>query len=300
MSGTGLGSRPAALTKRGLLLGLSITAGAIWSGAVCAAPGAVWPLWVIKSGRGTVYLTGETPGGRANWSDARIEGLAPECGTLWTEAGTESREPIGPLMARYGLDAKTPLSSRLTDDDKVRLAKASALAHLPVERLQPFRPWLAAYQLERAYNRAAGLTGLSANEVLAADAKKAAVPIRSEFPSQGDTIAEYGSLSPEQDLQYLRYTLDNILAADQAERENTDWARGDVARATTAASQFRQRYPDLARIFFLERNRRWVPRIEAMLQEAKPSLVVVGNYHLLGPDGVLALLKADGLRPRRL
>ena len=300
MAGTALRSRPVALTRRALLAGLSVVAGGIWSGEARAAPAATWPLWVIRSGRGTVYLTGETPGGHANWSDARIEGLVAECAAVWTEAGAESPQPIGPLMARYGLDAKTPLTSRLTDDDKARLARAAELAQLPVSRLEPFRPWLAAYQLEQAYKRAAGLTGLSANEVLAAEAKKAAIPIRSEFPTQGDTIAEYGSLSSDQDLQFLRYTIDNILGSREAEHEDAEWARGDVALATTSANRFRRRYPDLARVFFLERNRRWVPRIEAMLREAKPSLVIVGNYHLLGSEGVLALLKADGLQPRRV
>jgi uncharacterized protein YbaP (TraB family) len=203
-------------------------------------------------------------------------------------------------MARYGFDAKTPLTSRLTDDDKARLSKAAGLAHVPVDRLERLRPWLAAYQLEQAYNRAAGLTGLSAGEVLAAEAKKAAIPIHSEFPAQSDILGEFGSASPDQDLQYLRSTLDNILApADQVERENADWAHGDEARATTAARQFSQRYPDLTRMF-VARNRRWVPRITAMLQADRPSLVVVGNYHLLGPEGILVLLKTDGLRPKRM
>jgi uncharacterized protein len=280
---------------------LSVVVGGIGAGAARAAAAASWPLWVIRSGDGTVYLTGETPGGHTDWSDRRIEGLLPACGALWTEAGTEAREPIGPLLARFGVDGKTPLSSRFGDEDKARLAKAAALAQFPVARLESFRPWLAAYQLEQAYDRTAGLTGRSANEVLVAEAKKAGVPVRSEFPTQGDTIAEYGALSPDQDLQFLRLTLDNILAPpEQVARENSDWARGDVARAAAAADQFRRRYPELARALLIERNRRWVPRIQAMLQEAKPSLVVVGDYHLLGPEGLLALLKTAGLNPRRL
>jgi uncharacterized protein YbaP (TraB family) len=288
-------------TRRLTLAGLFAVATGAAAGASMAADADGWPLWVIKANGGTVYLTGETPGGLANWRDARIEGLAYTCGALWTEAGTAARGPIGPLLVRYGFDAKNPLMTRLGAHDKSRVVQAAGLAHVSLEQLGTARPWLAAYQLEHAYRRVLGLTGLSANEVLTADAKTAGVPISSEFPAQDDTIVEYGSMAPDQDLQFLRYTLDDILAPpEEATRENADWARGDLARATASAIRFKQRYPELARSFFVERNRRWLPRIGAMLQQPKPSLVVVGNYHLLGPDGVLALLKAQGRAAERL
>lgn len=288
-------------TRRLTLAGLCAIAAVAAAVPPSAQPDDAWPLWVIKVGGGTVYLTGETPAGFANWRDGRIEGLAYTCGALWTEAGAAARAPIGPLLVQYGSDASTPLLKRLGEADKARLVQAAALAHLPLDQLGSSRPWLAAYQLEQAYKRAMGLTGLSANEVLAADAQTAGVPIFSEFPAQDDTIAEYGALSPEQDLQFLRYTLDNILAQpEEATRENADWARGDLERATASAIRFNRRYPELARSFFVERNRRWLPRIRAMLRQPKPSLVVVGNYHLLGPGGMLALLQAQALPAERI
>ena len=41
------------------------------------------------------------------------------------------------------------------------------------------------------------------------------------------------------------------------------------------------------------RNRRWVPQIEACLA-AQRCFVVVGAAHLVGPDSVVAMLKAKG------
>ena len=196
----------------GALLGLAALTGGLATGRALAASSG-WPLWVVKSGTGVVYLTGETPGGHTDWNDARIEGLVPSCDALWTEAGTISRDPVGPLIVRYGYDPKTPLATLLGEDDKARLKAAAALAVLPVEQLGSARPWLAAYELEHSYARATGHTGLSANQVLAADANKAGVPVHSEFPAQDDTIAAYGALSPLADLQFLRFTLDDILAA---------------------------------------------------------------------------------------
>ena len=45
------------------------------------------------------------------------------------------------------------------------------------------------------------------------------------------------------------------------------------------------------------RNRKWLPKIEALLQEEKDYLVVVGALHYVGKDGLLALLSKDGHKP---
>jgi uncharacterized protein YbaP (TraB family) len=44
----------------------------------------------------------------------------------------------------------------------------------------------------------------------------------------------------------------------------------------------------------VERNRNWMPKIEALFARRGKTLVVVGAAHLLGPDGLIAMLKAKG------
>lgn len=266
-----------------------------------AAATAAWPLWVIKSGGGTVYLTGEAPSGHTDWSDARIEALLAECGTLWTETGRANRAPVGPLIVRNGFDSKTPLLSRLDATDKDRLEKAAALAHMPVERLTQFRPWLAAQQLDEAYSRAMGLKGLSANQVLTAAAQKAGIAVKSEFAAQDDFIAWFGALSPQEDLQRLRATLDDILAPPQeAEHADAEWLGGNERPAAAQVARMKRLYPEMYELLLLDRNRAWPPRIKTMLQDPKPSLIVVGSYHLVGPDSILAQLHTERLSAKRL
>jgi len=43
------------------------------------------------------------------------------------------------------------------------------------------------------------------------------------------------------------------------------------------------------------RNRKWVPKIEALLNEDRNYLVIVGTAHLVGQGSVLDLLKKDGI-----
>ncbi|MGB3627242.1 MAG: TraB/GumN family protein, partial [Henriciella sp.] len=45
---------------------------------------------------------------------------------------------------------------------------------------------------------------------------------------------------------------------------------------------------------FLDRNKTWVPQIEAMLDEPGTVFVAVGAGHLAGPDSVITMLRDEG------
>ena len=53
-------------------------------------------------------------------------------------------------------------------------------------------------------------------------------------------------------------------------------------------------YPDLYRPLTVERNRKWVPQIEQLLDDRDDYLVVVGALHLVGKDSVIDLLERKG------
>jgi len=43
------------------------------------------------------------------------------------------------------------------------------------------------------------------------------------------------------------------------------------------------------------RNRKWIPKIESLLNDDKNYLVIVGTAHLVGQGSVIELLKRDGV-----
>jgi hypothetical protein len=93
--------------------------------------------------------------------------------------------------------------------------------------------------------------------------------------------------SPAQEVQYFRYILDEILAGhDEGQRLYADWARGKDARAADWVAKMKQLYPELYRSIVITRNQDWVPRIRSMLTQPKPTMIVVGLYHLVGPDSI--------------
>lgn len=80
------------------------------------------------------------------------------------------------------------------------------------------------------------------------------------------------------------------------------WRAGDVDRldALTRA-QMRQHTPETYRILNVERNDAWMPQLRAMLDGSSTDvLVVVGALHLLGDDGVVEKLQANGYRVERV
>jgi uncharacterized protein YbaP (TraB family) len=66
---------------------------------------------------------------------------------------------------------------------------------------------------------------------------------------------------------------------------------GEREASSLGSSNFIQ---NSTRSWFWDRYRKWVPRFKKMLSEKKPAMVVLGHFHLVGSDGVLAQLQAGG------
>jgi uncharacterized protein YbaP (TraB family) len=78
------------------------------------------------------------------------------------------------------------------------------------------------------------------------------------------------------------------------------WLTGDEAALTEAANRGIMADPELREVLLVARNRRWDARIAALLEQPERLLIAVGTAHLVGPDGLVALLKARGYRVTRL
>lgn len=72
------------------------------------------------------------------------------------------------------------------------------------------------------------------------------------------------------------------------------WQDNDAAALETLVADFRQQEPLLFDRLLAARNRAWLPRVEKLFASADTQLVVVGAAHLVGADGLVALLKAQG------
>ena len=113
--------------------------------------------------------------------------------------------------------------------------------------------------------------------------------------------------------EQLRFLADAPLAEQAASLEETlreieeepdsfadlqkAWLTGDTGwLEREAVAPLRKAAPGIYRRLVSGRNRRWADRIEALLKTPDRAFIVVGIGHLVGPDGVPALLRRRGFK----
>jgi hypothetical protein len=114
-------------------------------------------------------------------------------------------------------------------------------------------------------------------------------------------ISRFDELTPEQQERLLAETLNDI----DTEMANLTtlvkaWKAGDAAAVEQIVLKDVRQDPLIYQRLLVDRNRNWMPRIEALFTRPKPAFVVVGAAHLVGPDGLVALLKAKGFRVEQM
>ena len=74
------------------------------------------------------------------------------------------------------------------------------------------------------------------------------------------------------------------------------WTAGDIAALDQQALQpMLKSSPRLYQVLITQRNAAWVKTIRARLSGSGRTVMVVGIGHLIGPGGVPALLRAEGV-----
>ncbi len=177
-------------------------------------------------------------------------------------------------------------------------AQASAMAaeiNIPLQMLASVEPWLAAITIEQLMLQRIGFNpafGIEAYFVQRAgqDAK--------EITGLEDIAEQLGlldALSADAQSSLLLQTLTD--AGDIAATMDgliTAWRNGDVAYLEANMLADMQDYPELYEAIVVGRNRNWVSQIEALLDDEDDYLIIVGALHLVGDDGVPAMLAARG------
>jgi uncharacterized protein len=78
------------------------------------------------------------------------------------------------------------------------------------------------------------------------------------------------------------------------------WAKGDLAGIARTFDDETQMSPELKEALMRRRNARWAQWLERRLERPGTVFVAVGAGHLAGEDSVQAMLKAKGLKAKRV
>jgi len=259
-------------------------------------------LWKVQSGTNVMYLAGSV---HALTADAYP--LNPAYRRAFEASSTLVEEidlaEADPLTGGLGLLAKGMYTDGRTFNTVVSKETAALVAEklkgtpLALELIQPMKPWMVMLMLEALGAQAAGLDpelGLDKHFYnLATGAGKQVIGLETvqyqidRFDKMPDAMQEQLLRSELAEMETEKTSLRTLLTA---------WQTGDAAAIEKMLLTSFTDNPAAYSSLITERNRNWMPQLEACLKRSSPCLVIVGAAHIVGPQGLLALLRQRGYR----
>jgi uncharacterized protein YbaP (TraB family) len=291
---------------------------ALWLGCFLCAVAAV-PMWAAaasSNGAGLVYQV-EGPNGRFYLAGsmhllhaeraslpAPLERAYRNSASIVMEIDTDdgdAQDAGARLLEAAQLAPDTSLQALLGEARWNTVRTALAEAGFDAERASRFEPWGLALLLTQAGFARQGYTSAAGVEQqLTERARRDGKPI-SGLETAAMQIALLDGLDMNVQRQMLDLTLEEVQEMPQMLDELEDaWRAGDLQRLEALLLEGYRQMPELYTALLVERNRRWVSQIRAWPTTSPPRLVLVGALHLVGEQGLPALLQRAGYTVQRL
>lgn len=258
-------------------------------------------LWEVANGRdqpvGWLFGTIHALPADTAWETPAIARTIAGSGILLVEIRDLDPDRTGAMLSRLAHDTPgPPLAQRLPPAQRPTLAALLAETGTSARALDGLETWAAALAIGRLGREAT--SGTSVDSALVE--RFASRPV-AELEGAEDQLAIFDRM-PERDQRAL-------LSAVLAERDDPmatpevlarAWLTGDLRQLEALTRRGLLSDPALYRVLAAERNRAWAARIAPLLTAGRKPLVAVGAAHMLGPEGLPALLAARGYTVRRI
>jgi hypothetical protein len=195
------------------------------------------------------------------------------------------------------------LDALLEPATRERLARYVETHDLPAGDLQQFKPWFASQMILMGELEAAGYdAALGVDRAFVDEAN-------GEKPIEGlETLASQFATLDGQTLAVQELMLNDVLLRSDDLVAKTGalldaWSRGDEAALEQQIFQPVAEAPELESFyeaFFWRRNAAMAARLVELSRDGQTRFVVLGAGHMLGPQGIPALLAAQGFVVERV
>lgn len=278
------------------------------------AAGTGLPMWVIRDDDSTIYITGtiHVLPDDVTWMSERLSAALAEATQVWFEIA-ELGSPEGfavhvnrVLEEMLAWDG-TPLSSMLSEDERVALAAELRIANAPpdiVEKIDRFQPAYAIFAMDRG-----AMFGGDWREENGVDVVLARMAMQHGAAIRGLETIEFqledlNGLDVETQLEELRDRLkpqDAMRAAfgRVANLAFGSWARGETHMVEALEAMMQMSPSEDADALLLDRNENWAGQVEELLKGSGVAFIAVGAMHLVGPDSLQQRLKLRGIETQR-
>jgi uncharacterized protein YbaP (TraB family) len=265
------------------------------------ADGALHTLWELHGKHNTVYLLGSIHVLRL--SDYP---LAPVMLEAYSNAKSVimevNLEEIGSADVQSEMLTSAVLPDGKTLPDVLgqqRYGRADALAHevgVELSAFDQFAPWFAAEAISQLQLTQLGFQPEAGVEMYFMERARTDGKSVAGLETVHDQISLFQNMPLDTQAEYLISSLEQ--AHDLPKEVDTmvqAWQHGDTHWFANQLQSELGRDPRLYESVLAARNRKWIPKIEALLNDDKNYLVIVGTGHLVGQGSVIELLKKDGI-----
>ncbi len=233
------------------------------------------------------------------WRSAEFDRVAAMAPLLVVEvSGLDDRRTLESLFRTMAYDAAPaiPISERLNASQRQRLSAVLGDAGIDPRSLDPMESWAAALaiaELGRINSSDHGADRVLLEEFAG----------REIFELEGaePQLSIFNDL-PETEQRDLLVAVVEEVAKPEGKRTDLAaiWSSGDLDELQEITRQGMLADPELRDALLVRRNKAWAAQIENLLSASPKPLIAVGAGHLLGEDGVPALLEARGYTVRRI
>jgi uncharacterized protein len=285
--------------RRGLARGLAgLLLFAFGAGAVNAR--GETSVWTLKGTRNTVYLAGSVhalPKGDAAFPE-QLERAYQAADAIMLEVDLASMNPIEAvkfITTNGTLPADQTLKDVVGAGPYERVSNLAASLEIPEIMIAKLEPWAAALVLTQfALTRTGFDPQLGIDMQITERARTDGKSIEG-LETVIDQLSVFDARSFEEQTRFLLDSADDAPKLDDDLKELiVAWRTGNLRALEKAFLKERGKSPQLYDALLGVRNRLWLPKIEALLENDRDYLVVVGTLHFVGRDGLLALLREHG------
>ena len=258
-------------------------------------------IWSVERDGKTSWLVGSlhvlTPD--AHPLPAAMEKAFVRAKTLVEETDVSdltSPELMGVVMTKGLFTNGESLQTVLPPATYTQFSQRMAAIGLPLEMVKMMRPWMAHITLSGLELQRAGFDpelGIDVHYRRKAAENGMAL---SMLETPGEQIDYLSSLPLAVQVEQLTKTLDGTDAELKEIHEITAaWRAGDAATIEKLVVQGMKEAPAFHKSLLVDRNRRWMPGLESCIS-AGSCFVVVGAAHMVGSDGLIAMLRQKGYK----
>lgn len=175
------------------------------------------------------------------------------------------------------------------------LVRYCKLSHLDIATLQNMKPSLVVLTLTVAQLQRLQMADVGVDTLFHQKAKAQGKKITG-LESAATQMTALDSLGTGQEDEVILSTIKELnTTKDYIDDLKQAWRKGNLATIEKIGlSAMQADSPELNRQLLTERNQQWLPKITAMLSSPERELILVGVLHLVGKDGLLALLQRQG------